>query len=52
MKAADEEFNKSFVNVLLRDVKLMPTDVTSIVVASVVFVRVVLIVVGFLVTMV
>lgn len=43
MKASDEWFSKSFVNVLLRDLKLMLTDVT--VVAFAVFVCMVLIVV-------
>lgn len=45
MKAADEEFSKSFVNMLLTDLKLMLTDVTPTV-AFTVFVCMVLIVVG------
>lgn len=46
IKASDERFSKSSVNVLLRDLKLMLTDVTPTVVAFVVFVCMVLIVVG------
>lgn len=36
MKASDDELSKSFVNVLLRDLKLRPTVVTPTVVAVVV----------------